>query len=176
MDEEILDEEFSLMYEEAARVRTLDSETFRLPVKHLKLRKPVTLEGVQTLQEAITFMQLKQFGCVLITKNEKLAGILTERDIIARALAEGKNPERTQINEIMTPNPESVQPDDSIAYVMNAMHVGGYRHVPVVDEQNVPLAVISVKDVVGFIVENFSQEILNLPPHPLRSAAGQDGG
>jgi hypothetical protein len=59
---------------------------------------------------------------------------------------------------------------------MNAMHVGGYRHVPVVDAGNVPLAVVSVKDIIGFIVENFPQEILNLPPKPLRTTSREDGG
>jgi CBS domain-containing protein len=59
---------------------------------------------------------------------------------------------------------------------MNSMHVGGYRHVPVVNDKNIPLAVVSVKDIIGFIVENFSEEILNLPPKPLRDASREDGG
>jgi CBS domain-containing protein len=75
----------------------------------------------------------------------------------------------------MTANPEAFQPDDSIAYVLNAMSVGGYRHVPVVDEQKIPLAVISVRDIVSFIIEHFPEEVLNLPPEPIRSTEQREG-
>ena len=176
MEEEALEEEFSIMREKAERTKILDSNTFQKPVKHLKAQKPVTLEAHQSVREAITLMQVKQFGCAVITRRDKLIGIMTERDVISKALIEGHSIDTMKIEEIMTPDPESVQLDDSIAFVMNMMHVGGYRHVPVVDETNVPIAVVSVKDVIGFIVENFPEEILNVPPHPVRRVDSVDGG
>lgn len=176
MEEEQLDEEFSIMYEESARVKVLNSDTFRTPIKNLKVRKPVCLDRKRSVQEAVTLMQQRQFGCVLVTEGVKLTGIITERDVITKALGKAQQLTAIRIEEIMTAKPESFQPEDKIAFVMNAMHVGGYRHVPVVDEQNVPLAVISVKDIIGFIVENFTEEILNLPPKPMRKSSQQDGG
>jgi CBS domain-containing protein len=176
MEEEELNDEFSIMYEESVRVKVLNSETFRTPIKHLKVRKPVSIDRKHSVQEAVTLMQQRQFGCVLVTEKGKLAGIITERDVIIKALGTARPLSDITIEEMMTARPEAFQPEESIAYVMNAMHVGGFRHVPVVDEQNVPLAVVSVKDIVGFIVENFPEEILNLPPKPLRSFPHQDGG
>ena len=176
MEDENIDEEFSIMYKESEKVKVLDSNTFRKPLKSLKVPKPVTLDTSSSVQEALTLMQLKQFGCVLITKDEKLVGILTERDIIVKALSEGSDLHEMKVDEIMTPKPESFQPDDSVAFVMNAMAVGGYRHIPVVNERGIPLAVISVKDIVSFIVEHFSEEVLNLPPKPIRRTESQDGG
>jgi CBS domain-containing protein len=177
MDQDNLDEEFSIIYEEPERRKILDSETFRTPIKNLRLRKPIMLDPEQTVQEALGLMMVKQFGCILVSSvDSELLGILTERDVIMKIPGIGRTPDSIKIREIMTPDPESFEPEDPIAYVMNAMHVGGYRHVPVVDGKNVPLAVVSVKDIIGFIVENFPQEILNLPPKPLRKASREDGG
>ena len=176
MEDEMLDEEFSIMFQESERVKVLDSTTFMQPIKHLKVRKPLTLALGRTVSDAIDLMQKKEVGCILLTKESKLAGILTERDIITKVLGKRKDFTSMKVEDIMTPNPESFQPEDKIAFVMNAMDVGGYRHVPVVDDQNRPLAVVSVKDIIGFIAEHFSEEVLNLPPKPMRRTEQQDGG
>lgn len=156
------------MHKESENEKMLDSNTFRLPLKSLKIPRAVTLKMGSSLQDALTLMQLKQFGCVLITKDDKLAGILTERDIIAKALGEDVHFGEILVDNVMTPKPESFKPEDSIAFAMNAMSVGGYRHMPVVDDNNIPLAIISVKDIIGFIVEHFPEIVLNLPPKPVR--------
>jgi CBS domain-containing protein len=176
MDDEFLDEEFSIMYREAGRVKVLDSNTFMQPVRHLKVLKPMMLAAGKTVAEAVECMQKKNVGCLLITKESKLAGILTERDILTKALGKGKDHAKMNVEEIMTPDPESFEPDDSIAFIINAMDAGGYRHIPVVDEQGIPIAVVSVKDIIGFIAEHFSEEVLNLPPTPRRTSGSQDGG
>lgn len=177
MEEDSLDEEFSIIFEESVRSKVFDSATFTMPIKHLKLRKPIMLDSEQSVREAVDLMQVKQFGCVLVTSlDSKLTGIITERDIITKVVGNDKPLDAIKIKNVMTPKPEALQPDDSIAFVMNAMHVGGYRHVPVVDADHIPLAVVSVRDIIGFIVEHFPQEILNLPPKPPRKAPVQDGG
>ncbi len=176
MEDEQLDDELSIMYEESLRMKVLNSETFRTPIKNLKVRKPVSIDRKRSVNEAVALMRQRQFGCVLVTKEGKLAGIITERDIIAKALVKDRPLAELPIEEIMTGSPVAFQPEDSIAYVMNAMSLGGYRHVPVVDEHQIPLAVVSIKDIVAFIVENFPEEILNLPPKPVRNFRGQDGG
>ena len=79
------------------------------------------------------------------------------------------------VKEVMTPSPEALHLDDSIAYAMNMMSVGGYRHVPIVDEQRKPISILSVKDVVSYIVDHFPNEIINLPPKPLRSTTEREG-
>ncbi|TLY30986.1 MAG: hypothetical protein E6K56_06120 [Ignavibacteria bacterium] len=59
MEDEILDEEFSIMYQEAERMKVLDSTTFLRPVKNLKLKKPVMIDVGQTVAEALSLMQTK---------------------------------------------------------------------------------------------------------------------
>jgi CBS domain-containing protein len=65
-----------------------------------------------------------------------------------------------------------------IAWALNRMHVGGYRHVPIVDKDGLPRGMVSVKDIVDFIVEFFPAEVLNLPPDPSHetSVSGDDDG
>lgn len=176
MADEILDEEWSIMYEESAKVKVLDSDTFKKPVKNIKARKPVVLEIGKTGKDAVELMQQKKVSCVLVVRQGKLAGILTGRDILMKLIGSGKDFDRVRVEEIMTPDPEAFEPDDSIAFVLNAMAVGGYRHVPIVDPDNKPIAVISMRDIVNFIVEHFPEEVLNLPPRPIRRADQIDGG
>ncbi|MBI2619698.1 MAG: CBS domain-containing protein [Ignavibacteriales bacterium] len=174
MPDEYVDEELSQMYEEGEAKKVLDSSTFQKPIKQLKVRKPVVLSPSQTVGEAVKLMRNKRFGCVVVAEKEKLIGILTERDILMKVAIE-KGAEVKTVREVMTPNPEVFEPEDSIAFVLNAMHVGGYRHVPVVDEKNKPLAVVSVKDIVGFILDHFPEDVLNLPPKPVRSTDQREG-
>ena len=66
----------------------------------------------------------------------------------------------------MTPSPETLRPKDSVAYALNKMSVGRIRHVPLVDDDGRPAGMISVRDIVDFLVEVFPEEILNLPSEP----------
>lgn len=175
MSHDQVDEELSQMYEEAFKhPKVLDSSTFKRPIKSLRVLKPVTLTPDRSVQEAIELMRNMRFGCVAVTEKGKLVGIFTERDVLTKIVGKTKL-ETVTLREVMTPNPESFQPDDSIAFVLNAMHVGGYRHVPVVDEQGKPLAIVSVKDIVAFIIDYFSEDVLNLPPEPIRKTEQREG-
>jgi len=174
MDSEYIDEELSQMYEDLGSKKSLDSAAFRAPIKHLRVLKPVSLLPTQTVGEAIDLMKKNRFGCVVITENDRLVGILTERDILTK-VAGVKGAESRKLREVMTRDPEVFQPEDSIAHILNAMHVGGYRHVPVVDDQQRPVAVISIKDIIGFILDHFAEDILNLPPKPIRTTDQREG-
>jgi CBS domain-containing protein len=82
---------------------------------------------------------------------------------------------KTKVEEVMTSNPEALQPDDVLAYALNYMRVGGYRHVPVVDEQERPVGVVSVKNVVDYLADYFPQDVLSLPPRPIRRTKEREG-
>ncbi|HLX13244.1 MAG TPA: CBS domain-containing protein [Bacteroidota bacterium] len=175
MSDEIIDEEMEIMNEPAKTSKPFDSHTFMRPVKDLNFPAPVMLDIEETVQDAIMFMQVKQFGCVLITEKHQLVGILTERDIIAKAIGDDKDFHSQKVRDIMTPNPEAFQSDDSLGFIMKAMTVGGYRHVPIVDADNTPVGIISVRDIIAFIVEHFPEEVLNLPPKPMRLTKEREG-
>ncbi|MEE9225433.1 MAG: CBS domain-containing protein [Bacteroidota bacterium] len=176
MNSEYIDEELREMYEEPKReFKTLTTETLRLPLRQLSLNEPAVLNVGSTVQQAIEMMRQKHIGCIIITKSSKLVGILTERDLLMKFIGEGKHPESLKVDELMTPEPETLQLDDMIAFAMNMMHVGGYRHIPIVDDQNSPVAIVSVKDILDFLSRYFPQEVLNLPPRPMRRTESREG-
>lgn len=107
-------------------------------------------------------------------ESERLVGILTERDILKKVI--GQLDLDSPVGEIMTPNPETVGMDDGIAYALNKMHIGGYRHIPVLDRQDRPVGVVSMRDVVKFIVSQFPAAVLNVPPEPGLAARELHGG
>ncbi|PYQ20449.1 MAG: CBS domain-containing protein, partial [Acidobacteria bacterium] len=80
------------------------------------------------------------------------------------------------VSEVMTPDPDSLGPDDGVAFALNRMIVGGFRHIPIVDDEGEPVAMLSQRDVVAFIVSRMPKRILNLPPDPRLEARTPDGG
>ena len=174
MHEEELEDELHRMYNEGSVVKALDSRTFTEPIKNLKLHKPVEVSPTQHVADAVALMQKHKVGCVLVTEGGKMSGIFTERDVLTRVVGK-KDFEKVQVKDVMTAKPESFEHDDSLAYVLNAMTVGGYRHVPVVDEKGKPVAVLSVRDIMSFIIEHFPEEVLNLPPGPIRKTEQREG-
>lgn len=176
MNSEYLNDELSEMYEEPEReFKALTTDTLRIPLREMTLKEPAVLNVGSTVRQAIEMMQREHIGCVIVTKSKKLAGILTERDLLMKFVGKGIEPESVKVDDLMTPEPETLQLGDMIAFAMNMMHVGGYRHIPVVDEQNLPVAVVSVKDILDFLSRYFPQEVLNLPPHPLRRTESREG-
>lgn len=175
MNDEMLDDEMSQMYEEESKGRkALDSSTLHLPIKHMRVRKPLTMSPGNTVADAVDQMKKNNIGCILITEKNKLSGIFTERDVLLKVTG-AKNYTSLKLSDVMTSTVETFQPDDSIAFVLNAMHIGGYRHIPVVDHEGMPIAVISIRDIIAFILEHFAEDVLNLPPSPIRKTEQREG-
>ena len=81
------------------------------------------------------------------------------------------------VDEFMSENPEYLNPEDPLAYALNKMHVGGFRHVPIVDDSLKPVGLISITNVISTIADYFSMEIINLPPlDRIIDSSKQEGG
>lgn len=145
-----------------------DSKLLRQDLSALPARKPLIFSPRSSVNEAVNAMQGEHRGCVLVTEDgtssSKVVGIFTERDVLFRIVGRGRNPAILELGEVMTPDPERIPTECSIAWVLNKMSVGGFRHVTVVDDADRPVCVISVRDVVDFLVDHFPGEVLNLPP------------
>ncbi|HWE26313.1 MAG TPA: CBS domain-containing protein [Myxococcales bacterium] len=138
-------------------------------ISALRLGPAISVQESATLQEAVENLQNHHIGCVLISgENGTLEGIFTERDLLNRVAGKKLDWSECRVSDFMTRHPETLRLDDRIVWALNLMHMGGYRHVPLVDEQNRPVGVISVKDIVEFIVELMPGAVLNLPPDPHR--------
>jgi CBS domain-containing protein len=79
-------------------------------------------------------MRKHNVGAVLITESKALKGILTVNDMTYRVIAEGLDPDKTLLGEIMTPDPDTVSSDTTAIEALRRMQDGDYRHLPIVDE------------------------------------------
>ena len=145
-----------------------DASNLKQPMSVLPQRSPLCFSREQFVSEAMHAMQKEHRGCVLVTDDggmeSPLEGIFTERDVLYRIIDRGRNPATLPLQEVMTRSPDALLSNATVAFVLNRMAVGGFRHVPVVDENDHPVAIISVRDVVEFLVDYFPREIMNLPP------------
>jgi len=160
--------------------RVFDSALLREPAVVLRARKPLVFSRHDSATDAMRAMQAEHRGCVLVTYDgtpgSPLTGIFTERDVLFRIVDRGRNPATLPLKDVMTADPERVKVSQPIGAVLHMMSVGGFRHIPVVDEENRPVFVVSVKDVVQFLVDAFPREILNLAaPLPSGSQKERDG-
>ena len=149
-------------------------ELFDRPIRELEPPAPVCLEVGSRLGEALSLMQRHSIGCLLVRREGRLAGIVTERDFFMKVIGRGVDLE-SAIDAFMTRDPESLHPDDSIAFALNRMSLGGYRHVPLVDEDGHPVGIISVRDIVDYVVEHHAALVYNLPPEPRVHSNAREG-
>ena len=137
-------------------------------IQDLKPRPPVTLPADATVAKAVETMRKKGVGAIMVVSKKRpkpLVGMFTERDLVQRALAK-KAFGRLTLAKVMTPEPETLRPKDSLAYALNRMSAGRFRHIPLVDDRNVPVGMLSIRDVIDFVVELIPETVLNLPPEP----------
>jgi CBS domain-containing protein len=169
-DDELLAEGAS----ERVPARVLDQRMLREPVRVLTPRAPITLPKEASVRDAIRVMRQERIGCVLVVEHDVLIGIVTERDLLLKLEGYLDQP----ITALMTPEPETLSMDAPIAYALNKMSVGGFRHVPLVDANGGPVGIVSVKDIVDYLVDLFASDVLTVPPDPHRAELwrGRDGG
>jgi len=105
-----------------------------MKVKELMTQDPATLGPNATIGEAATLMKQEDCGSIPIVDDGRLVGIVTDRDIVVRAIAAGKEPKRTRISEIMSADPITVRPDDSVDEAEQAMRERQVRRLPVVED------------------------------------------
>ena len=124
------------------------------------LKQPATVLEDAQLGDCVALMQSKRSGSLLVVdQSGVLKGIFTERDCLMKVLGKVSDFTGRKVKDFMTPDPISERPDASLAFALNLMSNGGFRHVPIVDQDRMPIGIISVKDVVDHIVNKMVQAI-----------------
>ena len=113
---------------------------------------PITIDRNARIREAARLMHDNRIGSVLVVDDEgKLIGIVTERDIVF-ACAEGWNADQHYVWEVMSENPITIKPKDTIGMALEKMGEAGVRHLPVVDDDNKPVGVVAFRDIANAIL------------------------
>lgn len=164
---ETLDEEVVCLTEAVPKPHVLAGEIFRRPCGELPMAEPVSLPETTMVCEAAAAMKSARSTFVLLTDARgRLSGIFTARDALLRLGDVPIDAAEMPIARYMTHGPDRLQADHPIAYALNFMHMGGHRHVPIVDGDDKPIGVIGTREVVAWLSEYFREEVLNLPPDP----------
>ena len=137
----------------------------RTKVSEVMTDRPRGVSPETPLSQAAELMDSEDVGALPVLEGEHLAGMITDRDIVVRAVAKGKDPRGMPVREIATKDVVSVSPDDSLSEALRLMATHQVRRLPVVDEDNRLVGVLAQADValeakeksVGEMVEEISK-------------------
>jgi CBS domain-containing protein len=117
----------------------------------LGVAAPEIVDAATDVDDAIRRMHDKGIDCVLVVEAGRLVGIFTDRDAVLKVA--GTNPEDHRIGALMTHDPVVLRHDETIAVAINKMAVGGFRHIPIVDDGR-PTGVVTARDVFHHLAES----------------------
>ena len=146
---------------------TTDKVTDAYPAELLYVEPDVSVA------EVLGLLKQNRRGCMLICRDGRLVGIFTERDAI-KMMAGGDNFGQP-ISAVMRPAPKTMTADDTVSNAIKAMHFGGYRRLPIVDDAGRPLGHISLRRLVRYLAANFPTLVYTLPPTPHHTPQDREG-
>ena len=114
-------------------------------VREVMTENVVTLQGSAPLTDAARRMKDADIGDVIVMADGEMCGMVTDRDIVVRAIAQGRDPQSTTLDEICTHQLATVGPDDSVDQAIQIIRERAVRRVPVV-EGGRPVGIISIGD------------------------------
>lgn len=121
-------------------------------------QKPLILPPTATVKEACRCMSDRHVGAVLVTEKQgRLVGIFTGRDAVQRVLATGKSAAKTKLKDVMTATPTTMSPDKTVIDALRLMWDGGFRHVPVIEDDKL-VGVVSRGDFKGLEQSRLEEE------------------
>jgi CBS domain-containing protein len=148
----------SLTQEDVRKVQTdVERSLIKEQIKSLQPVEPLTVDIGITLKQAIQIMRNKNIGCVVVIDDAgKLAGILTERDLLQKVAGQNLDHSQCMVEDFMSPAPESSKSEHPLAYALHRMIISDIRYLPLVDENDRPEGIISSRDVIAYIKKRFS--------------------
>lgn len=120
-----------------------------------------TISAQQPVLDAIKRMAEKNIGALLVTDDNKLTGVISERDYARKVILRGKSSRETPVSEIMSNNVVSVAPEDTIDTCMTLMTQHNIRHLPVIEKGRIT-GVLSIGDLVRATIAEQQQTIQHL--------------
>ncbi len=154
---------------EVGRHRDVGGELLRTTIAEAGCRRPaVTVAPDAPVEKVLALMRAKKVSAAVVVERKKakrVVGIFTERDLVNRALP-ARGFAKAKVEKFMTPGPETLRPKDPVAYALNKLSVGKFRHVPLVDGAGRAAGMVTAGDLLEYLVELCPEEVLNLPPEP----------
>lgn len=128
-------------------------------------RNLIVVEPDSKVSEAAYLMDKEGVGCVLVLDNGKSRGMLTDRDIVTRCIAKNIDVDDCTVENIMSESLETVKETDGIFDCIQTMKYAGVRRIPVVDDQNQVVGIVSFGDVLALLSKEFAFLTENTTPN-----------
>ncbi len=169
--EDLIDEELAQIAKDVETPqRELKISEIQVPLRHL-MNLCVIIDIEANVQTAIDTLIERQIGAAPVVQDRILRGIFSERDVLRKILNKQTGDlTHLPVEQFMIADPQTATPEDLLDTAILYMARGGYRHLPIVDEKHRPIGMVSIRDVISYLVEHFSHEVLTLPPQPIRDA------
>ena len=135
--------------------------------------QPLATTVDATAGDALQLLRAQRTGAILICEGTKLVGILTERDALKLMAAEADF--STPVRSVMSSPPATIAAHATVGEAIRRMSEGGYRHLPIVDDQGRPTGVLAVQGIVHYLVDHFPSTVYNLPPDPKATTKEREG-
>ncbi len=121
-------------------------------------RKPVVRISPETnIAEACQLMEQNNIGCLIAEREGKLCGIVTDRDIALRVTGAKRDPDKTKVKEIMTPDPIRILVDKDVHHLTALMHAYHVRRVPIVNGFDTTLGIVTLDDLIAQLGDDMSE-------------------
>ena len=136
------------------------------PIRDVMTLNPECVSEKDSIRDVARIMKNADTGVVPVVDGKKIIGLITDRDIVVRGLAEGKNLENVRVNELMTKSIRSVREDASVDEALELMGNAEIRRIPVVNHNDELVGIVSLGDIasqanrdgkVGQTVESISE-------------------
>ncbi len=153
----------------------IENSVQEVEVIALKMDPPVVLEETASVGDVLRRMQKGRSGYALLCSEGRLTGIFTERDVLNKVVGI-KGALNKPVSNFMTRNPVCLHEKDPIRKAILQMHKGGFRNLPILDDDGKIITCVRHKDIVHHLVEHVAQHVLNLPPDPNNLPNKREGG
>jgi CBS domain-containing protein len=135
----------------------VERSLLRERISALLPKKPITVAPTTPVGDVLRLMVEHRIGCVVVAESDRPIGIFSERDALRKISTEVGGLAARPVCEFMTPNPQTVVADAKIAFAVQRMDLGTYRHLPIVGKQGELVGIISARDILRHLTDNMAR-------------------
>ena len=144
-------------------------------VRDLELQSDHRIDPSTPLAEVYRVFDEQRHGAAMVCDGDNVVGIFTQRDVLYRTALEDLDPQ-TPISKLMSSRPVTIGLNQALSEAIQAMVEGGYRHIPVVDDDGRQVGLLSSRVILRFIADQYPESVLNLPPRLHQIMPRPEGG
>ena len=139
----------------------------------LRLGKmPPTVPPDATVLDAVRAMLAEKVGALAVTEGRTLLGVFTERDLMARVVAKGRDPASTAVREVMTAPAQAVPDETSVRQAASLMRTNHFRHLPIVDENGELLGMVALRFLLYDVMDDLAAKVDDLEGYLMEDSRG----